>query len=137
MGGKYIVLVIDDEASVRLILSKILERAGFEIKCAGNPMEGLKIARKEDVDIILLDVNMPLMDGFEVLEKLKSNKRTKKIPVVMLTCQGELDDFDKGHDLGVHDYITKPFEARILVGRVNRAIVYSTRADEFPEAAGN
>ena len=137
MSDRYIVLVIDDEPTVLKIVSKILERGNFAVKTASNGLEGIKIAAEEDVDIILLDVNMPGMNGFQTLEKLKDARLTKKIPVVMLTCQGEIDDFDRGHDLGVHDYITKPFEARLLIQRVNRALVYSTRSDDFPEAAGN
>ena len=128
----YVILAIDDEGAVLSILRKIIERAGFKVLTATSADEGYDILTKGMVDLILLDVNMPVTSGFELLEKIKGNEYLKDIPVIMLTCQGELTDFELGQKLGVEDYITKPFDARLLVQRINRAIVYSTRPDDFP-----
>lgn len=137
MSLNYVVLAIDDEAGVLMILRRILERAGFDVLTATDPEEGYKVLKKNVVDVILLDVNMPIMNGFELLEKIKQNDKFKNLPVIMLTCKGELDDFEQGRSLGVEDYITKPFESRLLIQRINRAIIYTTRPDEFKKGPDN
>ena len=136
MNLNYTVLTIDDEAAVLKIVRMILERAGFDVLTAAGPEAGFKALKDNEVDVVLLDVNMPGMSGFDMLEQIKANRKVKHLPVIMLTCQSELADFERGKTLGVMDYIPKPFDSRILVQRVNRAIIYATRPNEFVQGTG-
>jgi DNA-binding response OmpR family regulator len=136
MNLNYTVLAVDDEASVLKIVRMILERAGFDVLTASGPEEGFKVLKDNEVDVILLDVNMPIMSGFDMLAEIKSNRKHKDLPVIMVTCQSEIADFELGKTLGVMDYIPKPFDSRVLVQRVNRAIIYASRSDEFVQGTG-
>jgi DNA-binding response OmpR family regulator len=110
-GGKKLtrVLVIDDEAPIRLLCRVNLEAAKMEVLEAENGPAGLEAARRERPDVILLDVMMPGMDGWQVLEELLADERTQEVPIVFLTARAELRDQARGLELGGVDYITKPF----------------------------
>jgi DNA-binding response OmpR family regulator len=109
-GGKLTrVLVIDDEAPIRLLCRVNLEAAKMEVLEAENGPAGLEAARRERPDVILLDVMMPGMDGWQVLEELLADERTQEVPIVFLTARAELRDQARGLELGGVDYITKPF----------------------------
>ena len=103
------VLVIDDEAPIRLLCRVNLEAAGMEIIEAEDWPSGLEAARSERPDAILLDVMMPGMDGWQVLEELLDDERTNDIPIIFLTARAEVRDQARGLELGGVDYITKPF----------------------------
>src|SRR5436190_9094772 len=103
------VLVIDDEAPIRLLCRVNLEAEGMQVLEAADGPTGLDRARDDDPDVILLDVMIPGMDGWQVAEELLEDERTKRIPVVFLTARAELQDRARGLDLGGVDYITKPF----------------------------
>ena len=103
------VLVIDDEAPIRLLCRVNLEAAGMEVLEAENGPTGLEAARTQRPDVILLDVMMPGMDGWQVLEQLLADEGTREIPIVFLTARAELRDQARGLELGGLDYITKPF----------------------------
>jgi DNA-binding response OmpR family regulator len=103
------VLVIDDEAPIRLLCRVNLEAAGMEIIEAEDGPSGLEAARSEHPDAILLDVMMPGMDGWQVLEELLDDERTNDIPIIFLTARAEVRDQARGLELGGVDYITKPF----------------------------
>jgi DNA-binding response OmpR family regulator len=103
------VLVIDDEAPIRLLCRVNLEAEKMEVLEAANGEEGLQLARKEKPDIVLLDVMMPGMDGWQVAERLFDSQETSQIPLVFLTARAELRDRARGLELGGIDYITKPF----------------------------
>jgi DNA-binding response OmpR family regulator len=103
------VLVIDDEAPIRLLCRVNLEAAGMEIIEAEDGPSGLEAARSERPDAILLDVMMPGMDGWQVLEELLDDERTNDIPIIFLTARAEVRDQARGLELGGVDYITKPF----------------------------
>ena len=103
------ILVIDDEAPIRLLCRVNLEAAGMEIIEAEDGPSGLEAARSERPDAILLDVMMPGMDGWQVLEGLLEDERTREIPIVFLTARAELRDQARGLELGGVDYVTKPF----------------------------
>ena len=103
------VLVIDDEAPIRLLCRVNLEAAGMEIIEAEDGPSGLEAARSERPDVILLDVMMPGMDGWQVLEELLDDERTNDIPIIFLTARAEVRDQARGLELGGVDYITKPF----------------------------
>ena len=106
---RYKVLTVDDSKTVRIIVKKAFKAYDCEILEAGNGVEGLAIAAKESPDLILLDVTMPVMDGVEMLTKLKSDPALKSIPVVMLTAEGGRDNVLKIAKIGVRDYLVKPF----------------------------
>ena len=103
------VLVIDDEAPIRLLCRVNLEAAGMETIEAEDGPSGLEAARSERPDVILLDVMMPGMDGWQVLEELLDDERTNDIPIIFLTARAEVRDQARGLELGGVDYITKPF----------------------------
>jgi DNA-binding response OmpR family regulator len=103
------VLVIDDEAPIRLLCRVNLEAEKMDVVEAADGEEGLALARAEMPDIVLLDVMMPGMDGWQVAERLLENQETNQIPLVFLTARAELRDRARGLELGGVDYITKPF----------------------------
>jgi two-component system alkaline phosphatase synthesis response regulator PhoP len=103
------VLVVDDEAPIRLLCRVNLEAEGMEVLEAGDGEAGLDKARTERPDVILLDVMMPGRDGWQVAEELLADEKTSGIPIVFLTARAEVKDRARGLDLGGIDYVTKPF----------------------------
>jgi two-component system, OmpR family, alkaline phosphatase synthesis response regulator PhoP len=103
------VLVVDDEPPIRLLCRVNLEAEGMEVLEAADGEEGLATARREKPDVVLLDVMMPGMDGWQVAERLFESEETNAIPLVFLTARAELRDRARGLELGGVDYITKPF----------------------------
>src|SRR3954451_24560205 len=103
------VLVIDDEAPIRLLCRVNLEAEGMEVLEASDGPTGLEKARNEEPDVILLDVMMPGLDGWQVAEELLDSDSTSSIPIVFLTARAEVRDRARGLDLGGIDYVTKPF----------------------------
>ncbi len=116
------ILTVDDSKTVRIIVRKAFKAYDCEIIEAGNGVEGLAVAAKEMPDLILLDVTMPVMDGVEMLTKLKSDPNLKSIPVIMLTAEGGRDHVLKIAKIGVRDYIVKPFKEDVLVEKAARII---------------
>jgi two-component system, OmpR family, alkaline phosphatase synthesis response regulator PhoP len=125
--GQTRVLVIDDEAPIRLLCRVNLEAEGMKVLEAADGPTGLDVARAELPDVILLDVMMPGLDGWQVAEELLDHVGTSGIPIVFLTARAELRDRARGLDVGGIDYVTKPFNpielaslVRDLIGRVER-----------------
>ena len=114
------VLIVDDEAGVRELLKDALGLAGFESKTVGDGMSALTLLRTFTPDIMIIDINMPLMDGFELVERLR--KIGNDVPVLMLSARADRVDVTRGLTLGADDYVTKPFGLEELVLRV-RAIL--------------
>lgn len=127
MTMKHSILLIDDDQELCGLLTEYFTAEGFEVAMAHTGTEGLQLALKQNFDLILLDVMLPEMDGFEVLKALRVQKMT---PVIMLTAKG--DDFDRifGLELGADDYIPKPFNHRELLARV-KAI--TRRVDHYKQ----
>ncbi len=113
------VLVVEDDPSIREVAALGLEQAGFQVETSGDGREGLIQFRQGAFDLVLLDVMLPSLDGFEVLREIRSESRT---PVVMLTARSELTDVVVGLELGADDYVTKPFELPELVARINAVL---------------
>lgn len=134
MGRK--VLIVDDEHSIVDILQYNLERNDFDTVCAYDGPEGLRLAREADPDVILLDVMLPGMDGFEVCRTLRSEGNN--VPIIMITAREEETDKVFGLELGADDYITKPFSMREVAARVRtnmrRAAAAAPAPAEEPEA---
>lgn len=106
MNKSKIVIIEDDTFLGEMYVTKF-ELEGYKMFLANNGEDGLKLIKKEKPDLILLDIIMPKMNGFEVLESLKSDKNLKSIPVILLTNLGQKEDIDKGLELGAVDYLIK------------------------------
>lgn len=103
------VLVIDDEAPIRLLCKVNLEAEGMDVLEAADGPAGLDLSRESTPDIVLLDVMMPGIDGWQVAEQLLQDERTSEIPIIFLTARAEFRDRARGLDIGGIDYVTKPF----------------------------
>jgi two-component system, OmpR family, phosphate regulon response regulator PhoB len=123
------VLVIDDEGPIRLLCRVNLEAAGMEVREAEDGPSGVEAARAEHPDVILLDVMMPGMDGWEVFGELLKDEDTAGIPVVFLTARAELRDQARGLELGGVDYVTKPFNPLDLAPLVDDLLARAQRGD--------
>jgi DNA-binding response OmpR family regulator len=116
MMGKR-VLVVDDEEMIRKFLRIHLSKWGFEVREAGDGVQAVEELSNDDFDLLICDIMMPTMDGWQVLKEVKSNPRTKDMPVIFLTAKDRAADIVKGYELGVDYYITKPFtKAQLLEG---------------------
>jgi DNA-binding response OmpR family regulator len=123
------VLIIDDEGPIRLLCRVNLEAAGMGVSEADDGPSGVEAARSEEPDVILLDVMMPGMDGWEVFGELLKDPRTSRIPIVFLTARAELRDQARGLELGGVDYVTKPFNPLDLAPLVNDLLERVERGD--------
>ena len=123
------VLVIDDEGPIRLLCRVNLEAAGMVVHEAEDGLTGLEVARRERPDVILLDVMMPGMDGWDVFGELLEDERTTNIPVVFLTARAELRDQARGLELGGVDYVTKPFDPLELAPLIDDLLERIERGD--------
>ena len=123
------VLVVDDEKFVRELIKIKLSRSGLVVLEAANGLEAVEMAHTQRPDMILLDVMMPKMNGFEACEKLKTDPATARIPIVMLTARGEQANHEKGISLGATDYMSKPFSPQKLAELV---IEILARASSIP-----
>ena len=132
------ILVVDDIEANRRLLQAKLEAQYHTVLLAENGMQALEIARRELPEIILLDVMMPGMDGFEVCRRLKADAETSFIPVVMVTALSEMEDRVKGLDAGAEDFLTKPIDDFLLTSRISALMRYNTVASELRqrEASG-
>jgi two-component system, OmpR family, response regulator MtrA len=119
------VLVVEDDASIRELVALGLTRAGFKVTTTGDGRDGLLRARNDPFDVIVLDVMLPSLDGFEVCRELR---KTSQVPVIMLTARTETTDVVVGLELGADDYVTKPFEIPELVARI-RAVLRRSGPD--------
>ena len=112
------ILVVEDEPHISNLVKFILEKNGFGVLQAFVGQEGLTMAKREKPDLIILDVMMPNMDGFEVAKKLAEMKETKNIPIIMLSSAAQFKDKMKGIEAGAADYVTKTFDKDELVAKV-------------------
>lgn len=119
------ILIVDDEPHIRRILTFLLQQRGYETLTAADGVEALDVARTELPDLILLDLMMPRMDGFEVCGKLREEFSTSQIPVIMVTAKGEVLDKVRGLTGGANDYLTKPYDNKELIARVQNVLDWS------------
>ena len=122
----YKILIVDDEEKIRTFIKKYALFEGHEVAEAGNGMEAVEMCRMQDLDIIILDIMMPELDGFSALREIRKTKRT---PVIMLSARGEEYDRISGFELGVDDYVVKPFSPKELMLRID-AIMRRVRSGE-------
>jgi DNA-binding response OmpR family regulator len=129
------ILIIDDDQKLNQLLHDFLGDFGFETISATHPADGLKLVKKKSPDLVILDVMMPDMDGFEVC---KAIRQTHTVPIIMLTARGEVTDKIVGLELGADDYLAKPFEPRELVARIHSVLRRSRKiSDTRPQKFGS
>ena len=116
------ILIVDDEPDLVSTVEYRLKFADCEVVTAANGQEGLERARAEKPDLILLDTNMPVMNGHEMLERLRADAQLKSIPVLMLTARCEPQDIAAASAHGVTDYVTKPFDFAELMAKIQAAL---------------
>lgn len=122
MGANKKVLVVDDEEFLVELLAVNLQPAGFNVIKAYNGEDGLKKTQDEKPDLVILDIRMPGMDGLEVCRRLKSDDKTRQIPVLMLSAFAQDKDIKKGLDAGAEDYVKKPFDVLDLLVKVKQML---------------
>lgn len=123
------ILIVEDEANIRELLRLYLEREGYTVLEAENGVEGIKKWKSDKPDMLLLDVMMPVMDGWEVCREIRAES---DVPIIMLTAKGETADRVSGLEMGADDYIVKPFEMPEVIARV-RAVFRRIAPDDAPE----
>jgi two-component system phosphate regulon response regulator PhoB len=131
---KETILAVDDEEDVLELVRYNLDKNGYKVQTAASGEEAIEKARAKLPDLIILDIMLPGINGLDVCKKLKSDPKTEKIPVIMLTAKGEESDIVTGLEIGADDYIAKPFSPKVLVARVRR-ILHRTIARDLEKAA--
>ncbi|MCG7902173.1 MAG: response regulator [Candidatus Thiodiazotropha lotti] len=116
MGGE--ILVVDDEPNIVLSLEFLMKKAGYNVTTANNGVDALNSIKQQRPDLVLLDVMMPRMDGYEVCQAVRGDPELSSVRIIMLTARGRDVERDKGMALGADDYVTKPFATQELVEKV-------------------
>jgi CheY-like chemotaxis protein len=117
------ILVVDDEPDIVRVVVKIMEARGHTVATAADGPEALERVASDPPDVVILDLNLPRMDGWEVCKRLKSGDGTQHIPVVMMTAAYvSVEDADRGTDLGADEYVVKPFLREVLIHNVERLL---------------
>ncbi len=112
------ILIIEDDPAVLRAISYMLEKEGYEVLTAMNGLEGLTKAKGENPDLLVLDVMLPGIDGFEVCHRLRAESQTAQLPILMLSAKGQAADKSMGLQVGANEYLTKPVERLVLLGKV-------------------
>lgn len=116
------ILLVEDNQAIAKLISFKLKKSGYQFHHCENGKEGLDTARELKPDLVILDVMLPSMNGFEVLRQLRSDEQTSDIKVIMLTSKSRVEDMEKGFNLKVDDYMEKPFKPAELVMRIEKAL---------------
>jgi len=127
------ILIVEDEKDIVKMLDYNLKKEGFRTINASDGEDALDLANREHPDLILLDLMLPGIDGLEVCKTLKSDSKTKHIPIIMLTAKTQEADKIVGLELGADDYVTKPFSPRELIARIKAVLRRSKEKEELPE----
>ena len=114
-----LVLVVDDAEVNRDLLSRRLVKDGHKVVLANNGVEALEVARQQNVDLILLDIMMPVLDGYQVLAALKEDEALRDIPVILITAINDIESIARCIEMGAEDYLPKPFNTTLLRARIN------------------
>ncbi|MBN1504396.1 MAG: response regulator transcription factor [Candidatus Eisenbacteria bacterium] len=124
------ILVVDDEENLLKLIRYNLAKEGYTVSCARSGEEALAASKSQVPDLVILDVMLPGIDGFDVCKSLKHEPRTANIPVIILTARDQEGDIVAGLELGADDYVTKPFSPRVLLARVKAALRRRSRPPE-------
>ncbi|SVA91967.1 uncharacterized protein METZ01_LOCUS144821 [marine metagenome] len=113
------ILIVEDNEMNRDMLSRRLQRKGFEIVMAEDGQQGVDMSKSENPDVILMDLGLPVMDGWQATSSIKEDETTKNIPIIVLTAHAMAGDREKALDAGADEYDTKPIEFKRLLGKIN------------------
>ena len=127
--SKETILVVDDEEDILELVRFNLAREGYIVQCAASGEEAWRTIKTDSIDLLVLDLMLPGMDGLELARKLKTNAATQQLPIVMLSAKGEEADIVAGLELGADDYVTKPFSPRVLIARVRAVLRRKTQPE--------
>ncbi len=116
------ILIVDDEEYIRELVAATLSGSNYELITAEDGEEALNLARQEHPDLILLDIEMPKKDGYEVCRALKNDPTTSDIVIIMLTAHGQRGDMERGYEVGADDYFVKPFSPTALLRKVEEIL---------------
>ena len=116
------ILIVDDDTSITLSISFVLEKEGYIVTTAVDGEEAVKKAKEELPHLIVLDIMLPKINGFEVCKRLKANVQTREIRIIMLTAKGDEKDKRLAEELGVNGYITKPFDIDTLLSEIRKGV---------------
>ena len=123
MNSPFNILTVDDNEIVSIVLSNVLKGAGFTVSCAASAREALEALEAEGFDLLLIDIQMPQTDGFELLEDLRSDERFAHVPALMLTVSDDIAEVKRARSLGARGFLTKPFDDRQLAAKAMRVMV--------------
>lgn len=121
-NGKPLILIADDDPDILALVSFRLERAGYEVVQARNGEEAVQVALARRPDLAVLDVMMPLIDGYEATRRLRQHEETSRMPIILLTARVQEEDIARGFDAGADDYVKKPFSPQELGSRVQAVL---------------
>ena len=123
MSQPVTILVVDDEPDIVRVVSRIMDACDYKVITAHDGFEALSVAQAEKPDLIILDLNLPGMNGFEVCRRLRNNEATRAIPIVMMTAAYvSIEDAQRGHTTGADEYVVKPFLREVLIHNVQRLL---------------
>lgn len=117
------IFIIEDDPSFLRAISHILEREGYQVLTASNGIVGLRKVKEENPDLLILDVMLPGIDGFEICSRLRGEPQTTQLPIIMLSAKGQDTDRATGLKVGANDYLTKPVDHSVLIDRVAALLV--------------
>jgi DNA-binding response OmpR family regulator len=117
------ILLIEDDPSVLRAISYMLEKEGYDVLTAMNGLVGLRKAKEENPDLLVLDVMLPGIDGFEVCHRLRAESQTAQLPILMLSAKGQAADKATGLQVGADEYLTKPVERSVLLSKIEALLV--------------
>ena len=117
------ILIVEDDPSVLRATSYILEKEGYEVLTAMNGLEGLRRAKEDNPDLLILDVMLPGIDGFEICHRLRIESQTAQLPILMLSAKGQEADRSTGLKVGADEYLSKPVERSVLISKVEALLV--------------
>ncbi len=124
-------LVVDDEPEINKLVARIFEKRGYRVNTAGDGAEALASVERDRPDLVILDLNLPKIDGWEVCRRLKGDPATRAIPIIMLTAaHANVDDAEIGLGLGADEYVAKPFVRAVLLHNVERLLGREPSADD-------
>lgn len=127
------ILIVEDDKQISALVNMHMKMSGYDTSITFDGEEAIKAIKEHCPDIIILDLMLPKLDGWEVCKRLRQEPQTRHLPVIMLTCRTEIEDKLKGFDLGADDYVTKPFSPRELVARVKRVLARAERHSALPK----
>jgi two-component system, OmpR family, response regulator len=117
------ILVIDDDLTVLTLVGSLLEDEGYSITLSSNGLEAIKLLNSVDVDLVVLDMTMPGMDGLQVCRMIRANEKFKDLPILFLTARGDITDMMEARKVGADDYLVKPVETALLLKKIERLFI--------------